>query len=435
MVVFFWRYWAGNSVTSSTFINATFIGIAVGALYAMYATGLVVVYTTTGIFNFAQGAIGVFCAFLFWELHVNRGWHTLLALFFVVIIFAPTLGIVLDVILMRQLRTAPLVVQLMATVALMVLFLSLAGEIWEQDTIRRVDFFFGLRSGIEIFGVNILWHRLITILTAIALALGLSLLLFKSRLGVAMRAVVDNRDLAALNGVRPGLVSSSAWAIGCSLAALGGILIAPEVELDPANLNIIIITAFAAATFGALRSLPLTVVGALIIGLLGQHVKTWLDLGTDLRFAAEAVAPVVLFIVVLALPRAQLTVGRIATNLKQRERLTKTLGSRFRLGGADLPSTGFQQRLAQFRLLGSGRVGQCSAQQHKCHDGASHRRAFSGAIDRVGRSDQLRSAGLCGLWGILVFETCRRRRDDKRLLDPLGGSAGCAFGCSGSYSC
>ena len=323
VVVFFWRYWAGNSVTSSTFINATFIGIAVGALYAMYATGLVVVYTTTGIFNFAQGAIGVFCAFLFWELHVNRGWHTLLALFFVVIIFAPALGIVLDVILMRQLRTAPLVVQLMATVALMVLFLSLAGEIWEQDTIRRVDFFFGLRSGIEIFGVNILWHRLITILTAIALALGLSLLLFKSRLGVAMRAVVDNRELAALNGVRPGLVSSSAWAIGCSLAALGGILIAPEVELDPANLNIIIITAFAAAAFGALRSLPLTVVGALIIGLLGQHVKTWLDLGTDLRFASEAVAPVVLFIVVLALPRAQLTVGRIATNLKQRERLTK----------------------------------------------------------------------------------------------------------------
>lgn len=323
VVVFFWRYWAGKDVTASAFTYATFIGIAVGSLYAMYATGLVVVYTTTGIFNFAQGAIGVFGAFLFWELQVNRGWHTLLALFFVVLVFAPALGILLDVVLMRRLRTAPLVVQLMATVALMVLLLSLTGEIWEQDTTRTVNHFFGVESGIEIFGVNIPWHRLITIFTAIGLAIGLSLLLFKSRLGVAMRAVVDNRELAALNGVRPGLVSSSAWAIGCSLAALGGILIAPSINLDPTNLNIIIITAFAAAAFGALRNLPLVIVGALIIGLLGQHVETWLDLGTDLRFAADAVGPVVLFIVVLALPRARLTVGRIATNLKQRERLTK----------------------------------------------------------------------------------------------------------------
>ena len=322
VVVMFWRYWAGYDVTAATLLNATFIGIAVGALYAMYATGLVVVYTTTGIFNFAQGAIGVFCAFLFWELHVNRGWHTLLALFFVVLVFAPALGILLDVVLMRRLRTAPLVVQLMATVALMVLLLSLTGEIWEQDTIRRVDFFFGLQSSIEIFNVNILWHRLITIFTAIGLAIGLSFLLFRSRLGVAMRGVVDNRELAALNGVRPGLVSSSAWAIGSSLAALGGILIAPEVELDPTNLNIIIITAFAAATFGAIRSLPLTIVGALIIGLLRQHTITWLNFGSDFRFVSEAVAPVLLFIVVLALPRAQLTVGRLTTNLKQRERLT-----------------------------------------------------------------------------------------------------------------
>ena len=322
VVAVFWRYWAGYDVTASALLNATFIGIAVGSLYAMYATGLVVVYTTTGIFNFAQGAIGVFCAFLFWELNVNRGWQTLLALFFVVLVFAPALGILLDIVLMRRLRTASMVVQLMATVALMVLLLSLTGEIWEQDTTRTVNFFFGLESSIEIFNVNILWHRLITIFTAIGLAIGLSFLLFRSKLGVAMRAVVDNRELAALNGVRPGLVSSSAWAIGSSLAALGGILIAPEISLDPTNLNIIIITAFAAATFGALRSLPLTILGALIIGLLRQNSLTWLNFGSDLRFVPEAVAPVLLFIVVLALPRAQLTVGRVATNLKQRERLT-----------------------------------------------------------------------------------------------------------------
>lgn len=318
----FWRYWGSTDVTWGAFFSATVVGLTVGSLYAMYATGLVVVYTTTGIFNFAQGAIGVFSAFLYWELHVNRGWHSLLAIFVVVILFAPVLGVVLDILIMRKLRSTPLVVQLMATVALMILLLSLTSEIWNQDTSRRIVHFFGLGSSVKVLGVNILWHRIITVIAAIVLALVFSLVLFKSKAGVAMRAVVDNRSLAALNGVRPGLVSASAWAIGSSLAALGGILIAPELEFDPANMNIIVITAFAAAVFGALRNLPLTIIGALLIGLLESHVRTWTNFGTDFRFVSMAVAPVVLFVVVLALPRAKLAAGRIVTNLKQRERTT-----------------------------------------------------------------------------------------------------------------
>jgi len=107
-----------------------------------------VVYTTTGVFNFAQGAIGVFAAFLYWELHVNRGWHSVLALVVVVGMFAPTLGVLLDIVIMRRLRTASLVVQLMVTVAIMVLLLSVVGDIWEADTARRVPYLFGIENGI-----------------------------------------------------------------------------------------------------------------------------------------------------------------------------------------------------------------------------------------------------------------------------------------------
>jgi len=271
--------WKGAPVTGQTFLVTTYIGLFLGALWAMYATGLVVVYTTTGVFNFAQGAIGVFAAFLYWELHVNRGWHSILALFVVVGLFAPALGVLLDVVIMRRLRTASLVVQLMVTVAIMVLLLSVVGDIWEADTPRRVPYLFGIENGID---------------------LGPSQL-----------------------PARPNAVSSTSWALGSMLGALGGILIAPELGLDPATLNNVVIIAFAAAAFGALRNLPMAVVGAMLIGLLRAHTGAWLDFGPDYRFAHLSIAPLILLFVVIALPQARLEVGRLAHNLRRHERFTK----------------------------------------------------------------------------------------------------------------
>ena len=315
--------WKGSQVTSESFLVTTYIGLFLGALWAMYATGLVVVYTTTGVFNFAQGAIGVFSAFLYWELHVNRGWHSILALFVVVCLFAPALGVTLDAVIMRRLRTASLVVQLMVTVAIMVLLLSVVGDIWEADTPRRVPYLFGINNGIDLGPSQLPWHRLIVFVVAIAIAVSMRFLLRRTRIGTAMRAVVDNRELAALNGARPNVVSSTSWALGSMLGALGGILIAPELGLDPATLNNVVIIAFAAAAFGALRNLPMAVIGAMLIGLLRAHTGAWLDFGPDFRFAHLAVAPLILLFVVVALPQARLEVGRLAHHLRRHERYTK----------------------------------------------------------------------------------------------------------------
>ena len=330
IVLLFWRYWDAT-LTFSSFATATFSGLAVGSLYAMYATGLVVVYKTTGIFNFAQGAIGVFNAYLYWQL-LEWGLHSLLALGLTVLALAPAQGALLDVAVMRRLRQTLPIMQLVGTVALMVLILAVTKKIWPEDP--QLNFsvkpFFGNEAGVNsILGynlpLNLTYHRLITIATAVVLAVLLGYFLYRTRLGTAMRAVVDNRNLAALNGIQPNVISAVAWALGSSLAALGGILIASNfAKLDPTNLNVLIITAFAAATFGALKNLPLTIIGALLIGLLEQHTDTWLKgRGIDLRFMNEAVAPALLFIVVIALPKAQLSVGRITSNLKPKERLTK----------------------------------------------------------------------------------------------------------------
>lgn len=300
--------------------TALFTGLAIGALSALYATGIVVVYTTTGIFNFAQAAIGAFCAFAYWQLRVDWNWPALPALALIILVVAPLIGVILDRVIMRRLEGAPMVIQLLVTVGVMYFILTATGQIWKQDSPRKLIAFYGTKS-FDLGPVNITYHRAIVLVVAIAVAVALRVL-FRSRLGVAMRAVVDNRSLAALTGTNPDVVSSVAWAIGAMLGAIAGIMIAPELELDPSNLNAVLVVAFAAAAFGQMKSLPLTLVGALVIGVGRQFMRSFLKF-EDWQFASDAIAPVVLLFVVVALPQARLEVGRIARNLRPVERTTR----------------------------------------------------------------------------------------------------------------
>ena len=306
-----WQSWAGNPVTGARVATFIVTGLAIGGVLALAASGLVVTYTTSGIFNFAQGAIGMFMAFLYWELTIDRGWPALLALLLVVGVAAPVTGALLDKLLMRHLRDTPLVIQLAVTVGVLVTFVGVTGMIWSADVTRQVAGFFP-GEGVTIAGATFTYHRLITIAAAAAAALGLRILLTQSRLGAAMRAVVDNRNLAAMNGIRPDRVSATAWAISTSLAALAGILVAPELGLAPEPLTLLIIDAFAAAIIGRLRSLPWTFAGAVLIGLLSGFALTFLDLSGRWTYARPAIPMLVLFAALLVLPPARLQTSRAA---------------------------------------------------------------------------------------------------------------------------
>jgi branched-chain amino acid transport system permease protein len=160
---------------------------------------------------------------------------------------------------------------------------------------------------IELGPTSITYHQAITIVVAILVALGLRFLLYRTRIGVAMRANVDDRSLALLNGARPDRVALFSWAIGSSLAALGGILIAPSVNLDSGTLSLIIVNAYAAAIFGRLRSLPLTFLGAIVVGLAEGYLAGYAP--SDNQYLASfrpAVSVLILFVILLALPNPRL---------------------------------------------------------------------------------------------------------------------------------
>jgi len=134
-----------------------------------------------------------------------------------------------------------------------------------------------------------------------------------------MRAVVDNRDLAALNGARPARVAMFSWALGSSMAAIAGIFLAEEFgRLGSQELTLFIVQAFAAAIIGRLRNLPMTLVGGLIIGLSLSFQRNFLDLGDRFTTAGVAIPAIILFLALLFLPEARLEGRRVSRAITPR---------------------------------------------------------------------------------------------------------------------
>ena len=322
----FWR--TGQPVDTDKIIRFLVVAITYASIYGIAASGLVVTYTTSGIFNFAQGAIGMFLAFMYWQLKAPEAWGipTIPALIITLLIVAPLLGAIIERVIMRRLADAPLVGQLVATIGLLAFFIGLADIIWASNTYRSIGFFFGGTSGFNTSSLGlgntvVTWYRVVTIVTGIGIAIVLRLVLYRTRLGVSMRAVVDNRELAALNGARPGRVSMFAWALSSAMAGVAGIFLAQElVNLDSQGLTIFIVEAFAAAIIGRLRSLPMTLVGGAVLGLAVSFQREFLDFGNRwAELGRQGVIPgIILFLSLLFLPQARIEGRRAASAVTAR---------------------------------------------------------------------------------------------------------------------
>ena len=287
------------------FLIFTIVGLSTAAIYAVIASGLVLTYTTTGVFNFAHGAAGMLAAFAYWQLRVKWGWPAPLAIAFVLLVLAPGFGLLLERVIMRGLEGTSEATKLVVSISLLVAMIGVAQWVWPPGVSRTVKPFFG-PDKISLGPTVITYHQLITIGVAILVAIGLRLLLYRTRMGVAMRSVVDDRALARLNGTRTGAVSQFSWAFGTSLAALGGILIVSSAGLSAPTLSLLIVNAYAAAVFGRLRSLPMTFVGAIIIGCTDGYLSGYLPINQYLPGLRLAAPVILLFVTLLVMPNKQL---------------------------------------------------------------------------------------------------------------------------------
>lgn len=293
-----------------TFLQYTILGLVTGGVYGIAASGLVVTYTTSGIFNFAHGGIGMFMAFTYWELRFNHGWPAPLAIFMVVCVFAPLMGALIERVLMRNLAGQATGTSLVVTIGLMVMLMGLAQGIWPPQARQFPEFFAG--GGFRVAGIFVTTHQVITIVVTAVAAGVFWYLLNRTRTGVAMRAVVDDRSLAALNGASPARISMLSWALGASLAAVAGILIAPILNLEILNLTLLVVFAYAAAVVGKLKSLPLTFAGAMILGLAQAYLELRFLHTDKIPGLRGSVPTLMLFIVLMLMPEERLRVGRLA---------------------------------------------------------------------------------------------------------------------------
>jgi branched-subunit amino acid ABC-type transport system permease component len=294
------------------FLQYTILGLVTGGVLGIAASGLVVTYTTSGIFNFAHGAVAMLGAFTYWQLRFGWGWPAPLALVIVLGVLAPLLGALLYGVVMRGLRDTAEVTRIVVPVSVMLGFLALSTWIWDPTprTPRLFLMFFGADRTVSVAGVNLAWHEVGALVIAAVVALSLRFLFYRTRTGVTMRAVVDDPDLLELNAGRPERVATASWALGAFLAALAGILITPiQGSAMSANaLTLLVIDAFAAAMFGRLRSVPRTFAGALVLGLAGSYVigyfpaDRWTWTG-NFRLSLPMIA---LFIVLVFLPQDRL---------------------------------------------------------------------------------------------------------------------------------
>jgi branched-chain amino acid transport system permease protein len=272
------------------------IGVFSGSIYALASMGVVLTYKTVGVFNLAYGAVAMFCAYTYWQLH--DAWHVSawVALPVLVLLVAPAIGLVFER-LFRPLSGYSAEVQIVVSLGMLALFQALVPLLYgTQDRPLQAIF---PRTTFLVGSLHVGWDQLATLLMAAAVGTALWWLLRHTHFGMTTRAVVDNGDLASVIGVNADSVRRAAWIVSSVFAALVGVLLSPTQGLDVYVLTTVVIYAFAPVVLGRLTSLPVAYVGALVLGMVVSVLSKWGSSGTvaDIEASIPYVALFVLLVV------------------------------------------------------------------------------------------------------------------------------------------
>lgn len=239
-------------------------GMAVGSLYALGGIGLVVLYRATGVLNFASGAIGAFAVMLAWQL--GQWGVPAVMTWLAAMLAAITLSLTYGRLIAPGLAWREPVVKAIATLGFALIILGMTAFIWDDD-VRK----FSLPSdkqAIMVMGLRVTVTRLIVILAAIILVIGIWLYLGKTRMGLQMRALANDRNLSALIGIRILKAETIAWAIAGVIAGFTGLMFGDLIRLEPVVITFLVIPSIAAAICGRLDNLVQVLLGGLTMGVI-----------------------------------------------------------------------------------------------------------------------------------------------------------------------
>ena len=242
-----------------------FTGLAIGALYALSGTGLVLLYRASGTLNLAYGAIGAVSALLCWELITFYGAGTGLGAA-VAILLSAGLALAWGVLVEPLMQGRDPLVKATATLGLALAILGLCNWYW-NDKARSLSLPTDL-VGFDIADVRITLTQLIALGVAVAATALATWFLRGTVTGTVMRALANDRELSSMLGIRVRRVEALAWLVSGLTAGVSAVLLADLTLLTANNLTFLVIPAMAAALIGRLESLWATLVGGLGIGVV-----------------------------------------------------------------------------------------------------------------------------------------------------------------------
>jgi branched-chain amino acid transport system permease protein len=249
-------------------------GVKFGLVIAMGAIGLSLIFGTTGLTNFSHGEMVTFGAMAAWWLNVNLGIQLIPAAFLAILVGAAAAAIY-DFAFWRRLRKrgTGLIAMLVISIGMAILFRYFFLYIFGGRTRPYADY--AVQKGIDLGPISIAPKDLISIGLSIVVLIGVGLLLNKTKIGKAMRAVADNRDLAASSGIDVDRVILFVWAAGGGLAALGGVMFGVTEQVSYQMGFRLLLLMFAGVTLGGLGTAYGALVGSLIVGIFVQVSTLW----------------------------------------------------------------------------------------------------------------------------------------------------------------
>ncbi len=250
-----------------------FSGLALGSIYGLVALGFAVVFKATDVFNFAQGMFVVCGAFFAVTAITLLNLPFPLAVVFI-IGSAAVLGVVIHVLLIQPLAGRPMLSVIMLTIALSIVMRSVIEIIYGPQGRQLVT---PMPNGIFLIGnVRISQLHLTAALVSWACMAGFGAFFRFTSVGLLMRATADSHEAAVVSGVKVNVMNRLAWAIGSTLAAIGGVFLG-QLQIASTDLEGIGLLALPAVVIGGMQSIPGAIIGGLLVGLIEQLAASYIS--------------------------------------------------------------------------------------------------------------------------------------------------------------
>ena len=255
---------------SSLFLQQLVNGITLGGVYALIAVGYTMVYGVIQLINFAHGEIYMLGAFLAYTLVAVVGMPFFPA-FVLTLLICAVLGVVLDFVAYRPLRKAPRLAALITAIGMSIFLQNMAMLIWGSQIKsypRDLLPAFFSESAITFGDVSLSWLQLFILSITLLFMIILHLTIHKTRIGMAMRAISQDKTASALMGIGVNRVISFTFAIGSAMGGMAGILVGLYYNaIFPTMGYVAGIKAFAAAVLGGIGSVPGAMLGGGVLGI------------------------------------------------------------------------------------------------------------------------------------------------------------------------